>query len=48
MTEYRIGRAIVRMHGKPNMERIKEAAIRFLIEIERQEAAKNAQNAKAE
>mgnify|MGYP007099031074 CR=1 FL=1 len=48
MTEYRIGRAIVRMHGKPNMERIKEATIRFLTEIERQEAAKNAQNAKAE
>lgn len=48
MTEYRIGNAIVRMHGQPNMERIKEATVRFLTEIARLEEAKNAQKTKTE
>lgn len=30
MKEYRTGNAIVRIHGKPNMENIKEATAIFL------------------
>lgn len=34
MTEYRIGKAIVRMHGQPNREIIEPAAARFLAKVE--------------
>lgn len=34
MTEYKIGNAIVRMHGKPNREIIEPAAARFLAKCE--------------
>lgn len=36
MTEYRIGKAIVRMHGTPNRETIEPAAARFLAKAEKQ------------
>jgi hypothetical protein len=34
MTEYKIGKAIVRMHGTPNREIIEPAAARFLARVE--------------
>ena len=34
MTEYKIGRATVRMHGTPNREIIEPAAARFLAKCE--------------
>ena len=34
MTEYKIGRATVRMHGTPNREIIEPAAARFLAKVE--------------
>jgi len=42
MTEYRIGKAIVRMHGQPNREIIEPAAARFLAKVvqHRRKAAK--------
>lgn len=33
MTEYKIGRAIVRMHGTPNRENLEAAAVRFLADV---------------
>lgn len=36
MTEYRIGKAVVRMHGTPNRETIEPAAARFLLKAEQQ------------
>ena len=36
MTEYRIGNAIVRMHGTPDQEKVKAAAEQFLREVEKQ------------
>jgi hypothetical protein len=35
MTEYKIGRAIVRMHGTPNRENLEAAAARFLSDVNR-------------
>lgn len=34
MTEYKIGNAVVRMHGTPNREIIEPAAARFLAKVE--------------
>ena len=36
MTEYKIGKAIVRMHGTPNRELIEPAAAKFLAKVEQQ------------
>ena len=36
MTEYKIGKAIVRMHGTPNRENLEEATARFLAKVEQQ------------
>lgn len=36
MTEYRIGRAIVRIHGTPDSNKLKEATTRFLKQVEAQ------------
>lgn len=36
MTEYRIGKAVVRMHGTPNREIIGPAAAQFLRNAEQQ------------
>lgn len=36
MTEYRIGNAIVRMHGTPDREKVEAAALRFLQKVEQQ------------
>lgn len=33
-TEYKIGSAIVRMHGKPDQEKIRAATERFLKQVE--------------
>ena len=33
MTEYKIGRAIVRVHGKPDQAKLKEAAERFMKKV---------------
>lgn len=35
MTEYKIGNAIVRIHGEANTEKIKAATERFLKQIEK-------------
>lgn len=34
VTEYKIGRAIVRMHGTPDREKVEAAAIRFLQRVQ--------------
>ena len=34
MNEYKIGNATVRIHGTPNQEKIKEATVEFLKNIE--------------
>ena len=36
MTEYKIGKAIVRMHGTPNREALEEATAKFLAKVEQQ------------
>ena len=36
MTEYKIGNAIVRMHGTPNRENLEAATARFLAKVEQQ------------
>jgi len=36
MTEYKVGNAIVRMHGTPDLEKVKAAAEQFLMAIEKQ------------
>lgn len=36
MTEYKIGKAVVRMHGTPNREIIEPAAAKFLAKVEQQ------------
>lgn len=36
MTEYKIGPAIVRMHGKPNQENLEAATARFLNKVVQQ------------
>lgn len=43
MTEYKIGRAIVRIHGKPDQEKVKAATERFLKKVEeaKRKAKKN-------
>lgn len=33
LTEYKIGRAIVRMHGELDREKVKEATEKFLIKV---------------
>lgn len=33
LTEYKIGRAIVRMHGEPDREKVKEATEKFLNKV---------------
>ena len=33
MTEYKIGPAIVRMHGQPDKEKVKAATERFLTKV---------------
>lgn len=35
VTEYKIGPAIVRMHGQPDMEKVKAATEKFLNRVER-------------
>lgn len=44
MTEYRIGNAIVRMHGSPDQEKVKAAAERFLKDIEKQKGGKKCED----
>lgn len=39
-TEYRIGRAIVRIHGTPDQEKFKAATERFLKKVEASKRAK--------
>lgn len=34
MTEYKIGKAIVRMHGTPDRENLEAATARFLAKVE--------------
>lgn len=34
MTEYKIGKAIVRMHGTPDRKNLEEATARFLAKVE--------------
>jgi hypothetical protein len=34
MTEYKIGRATVRIHGNPDQEKIKAATVQFLKKVE--------------
>jgi hypothetical protein len=43
MTEFKIGKAIVRIHGKPDQERIKAATTIFLKKVEaaKRKAKKN-------
>ena len=36
MTEYKIGKAIVRMHGTPDQKNLEEATARFLAKVEQQ------------
>lgn len=50
MTEYKIGNAIVRMHGTPNREIIEPAAARFLAKVEqkKRKAAKERREADAQ
>ena len=36
MTEYKIGKAIVRIHGKPNQENLEAATARFLNKVVQQ------------
>ena len=36
MTEYKIGPAIVRMHGKPNQENLEAATAKFLNKVVQQ------------
>lgn len=36
MTEYKIGKAIVRMHGTPDRKNLEEATARFLAKVEQQ------------
>lgn len=38
MTEYKIGNAIVRMHGTPDLQKIKAAAEQFFRTVEQQKA----------
>lgn len=33
MQEYKVGKAIVRIHGKPNMANVKEATAVFMKEV---------------
>ena len=40
MTEYRIGNAIVRMHGTPDRAKVEAAALRFLQKAEQQKRQK--------
>lgn len=40
MTEYKIGNAIVRMHGTPDREKVEAATLKFLNKIERQKRQK--------
>lgn len=43
MTEYKIGKAIVRMHGEPDREKVKAATEKFLnkvVQIKKQQARK--------
>lgn len=43
MTEYKIGRAIVRMHGEPDREKVKAATEKFLnkvVQSKKQQARK--------
>ena len=36
MTEYKIGKAIVRMHGTPDRKNLEDATARFLAKVEQQ------------
>lgn len=40
MTEYKIGPAIVRMHGKPNQENLEAATAKFLNKVVQQRRKK--------
>lgn len=40
MTEYRVGNAIVRMHGTPDLGKVRAAAEQFLKEVEKQRRQK--------
>ena len=40
MTEYKIGPAIVRMHGKPDQENLESATARFLNKVVQQRRKK--------
>lgn len=40
MTEYKIGPAIVRMHGKPDQKNLEEATARFLTKVVQQRCKK--------
>lgn len=40
MNEYRVGNAIVRMHGTPDREKIEAATVRFVKKIDRKKKQK--------
>lgn len=44
MTEYRTDKAIVRVHGQANMERVKGASETFLKKAEKQRREKKCKN----
>ena len=47
MKEYQIGRAMVRIHGEANPEKVKEAFTSYMKKVEKQRRRKKNENGKA-